>query len=98
MSNADRITRISTLIRAQQDTRNITSNPEWAPTWRELEQELLERLLKCGPTDDEQRWRCQTTIEVCRRVKAMFETRGITPASLETELAYLDGSKVRPVA
>ena len=93
-----RIVAISDLLRDAENARHVTQNPVWAKLWNELEQELLERLLKCGPTDDEQRWRCQASIEVGRTIRRMFETRAVTPASLEKELAHLDGSKLRPIA
>ena len=95
---SDRLARLSEALRDHENARNVTNNPAWARIWNELEQELLERLLKCGPTDDEQRWRCQTTIEVARRARHMFEIKGVTPADLEREIAYLDGSKPRPIA
>ena len=94
----ERLVRLSELLRTQENLRGLTHTPEWAAIWHELEQELLERLLKCEPTDDERRWRCQTSIEVARRIKSMFEVKGITPATLTNEVAYLDGSKTRPIA
>lgn len=98
MNKEDRIARLSELLREQENARHVTQNPVWARLWNELEQELLERLLKCGPTDDEQRWRCQASIEVARTIRRLFEARGVTPATLLTEMAHLDGSKLRPVA
>lgn len=86
------------MLRKHQEARALTQSAVWADLWTELEQELLERLLSCGPTDNEARWRTQTAIEVARRLRNMFEVKGITPAHLEKEMAVLTGERRSAVA
>lgn len=95
---SDRIAQISALLRESEDARHMVQGATWAKIWNEFEQELLKRLLDCDATEDEKRWRCQTMIESARRIRRIFETKAITPAGLETELAFLEGAKMRPIA
>ena len=70
----------------------------WSDAWTGFEQELLERLLKCGPTDDVERYRLQIGIEAARRVRKTIEHEGQTVESLEKEIATLEGRITRPIA
>lgn len=98
MNKADRIAQISELFREHEQARDVTQNPVWAKLWDQFERELLERLLDCDATENEKRWRCQTSIEACRTVRRLFEAKSVMPAGLEKELAFLEGAKMRPVA
>ena len=98
MTREERLASLSEKFRRHQDARAMTQSAVWAELWTDLEQELLERLLACGPTDNEARWRMQTAIEVARRVRHMFEVKGITPDHLEKEMAILAGERVARVA
>ena len=93
-----RLASVSTNLRKHAEARAMTSSPVWADLWNDLEQELLERLLTCGPTDDEKRFRLQTAISVARDLRRMVEVKGITPPHLEKELAILEGAKASPIA
>lgn len=98
MSSADRLARLSENFRKHAEARVLAAGPVWGELWNDLEQELLERLLQCGPEDDLKRFRCQVAIQVARDIKRMVEVKGVTPADLEKEMAFLDGTKLRPVA
>lgn len=95
---AARIAQLTDAINRHTEARALIATTVWKDQWNTLEQELLERLLQCGPTDDAKRYRLQTAIEVARTLRRLIESQGISTEQLERELAYLDGSKLRPVA
>ncbi len=98
MDRSERLTQLSELLARAADARSMTTSPVWAETWTKLEQELLERLLECGPTDDEQRYRRQTAIDVARQVRRVIEATANSRPMLERELDLLDGRTPRPIA
>lgn len=98
MNKPDRIVTLSQALNRAGDARNMATTDVWANAWKDFEQELLERLLKCGPTDDAQRYRLQIGIEAGRRVKRVIEHEGQTVESLQRELDTLEGRLMRPVA
>lgn len=98
MSAEERLARLSENLRKHQEARALTQSGVWASICEDLEQELLERLLSCGPTDNEARWRAQTAIQVARDLRRMLETKGITPAHLEKEMAVLTGERRAAIA
>lgn len=98
MSNVERLVQLSEQIAKLNDARAMTTSNVWAKAWDGIEQELLERLLKCGPEDDTPRYRLQQAIEVARRFRGMIETQGRDPGQLEKELAHLEGRAMRPIA
>lgn len=98
MSKSDRIAALSEKLARAGDARTMATTDVWAAAWREFEQELLERLLKCGPTDDAERYRLQIGIEAARRVKRAIEHEGQTVESLQKELDTLEGRAMRPIA
>lgn len=95
---SDRLEHLSELVGKIADARAMTTSNVWAKAWEEIEQELLERLLKCGPEDDTPRYRLQQSIEVARRLRRMIETQARDPGQLEKELAHLEGRAMRPIA
>lgn len=98
MSKPDRIAQLSEKLARAADARHMASQPIWAEAWESFERELLERLLKCGPTDDEARYRLQVAIEAARCVKRSIEHEGRTVSSLEKEMEHLEGRKPAPIA
>lgn len=96
--NEDRIVALSEKLAAARDARAMSSSHTWADAWNSFEQELLERLLKCEPTEDEQRYRLQVAIEATRRVRGIVEHRGATVAGLEKDLDHLEGRRPRTIA
>lgn len=98
MDREAQLAQLSELLARAADARTMTTTPIWSETWTKLEQELLERLLECGPTDDEQRYRRQTAIEIVRQVRRIIETTAGSSAMLERELGLLDGRLMRPIA
>lgn len=98
MTREERLAQLTESLRRHQDARAMVSSPVWRDLWNDLEQELLERLLSCDATDDLRRYRSQIAIQIARDIRRLVETKGVTPADLEREIGYLDGSKLRPVA
>ena len=98
MTREQRITHLSETLRRAADARLLAASPIWAEAWTELERECLERLLECGPTEDEKRYRLQIAIETVRQTRRAIEVRGGTSEQLEKELAILEGAKPRPIA
>jgi hypothetical protein len=96
--NTDTISRLSERLRAAADARAMAHAPVWARAWEDVERGLLERLLDCGPTDDEARYRLQVAIQASRQVRRTIEHQGASVAALEKELAVLDGRVKRPIA
>jgi hypothetical protein len=94
----DRLTQLSERLARAADARSMSTSPVWAEAWQDLEQELLERLLRLGPTDDEARYRLQVAIEAARRVRGLIEHEGRTVQSLEKEMDLLEGRKAAPIA
>src|SRR5262249_41980582 len=95
---AARFAQLSDALASAADARHMATSQVWPKIWEMLERELLERLLKCGPTDDAERYRLQTAIEVSRHLRRAIEHTGGTAAKLEEELDYLEGRKMRPIA
>lgn len=98
MTNSDRVAALSEHLKRAYEALDMTNNPVWAVTWDALEAELLSRLLACGPVDDEERYRCQISIETARKMRRMIEHDGHTVDGLEKELAMMEGRKLRPIA
>lgn len=93
-----RLADVHEALMAASEARALVQAPVWAKAWEALERELLARLMACGPTDDEQRYRLQVGIEAGRQVRRVLEHQGSTTASLEAELNVLEGRKKAPVA
>lgn len=98
MNKPDRIAALSEKLLRAGDARHMATTDVWSNAWKELEQELLERLLKCGPTDDAERYRLQIGIEAARQVKRAIEHEGKTVESLQKDLDTLEGRLARPIA
>lgn len=96
--NADRIALLSEALQAAAVARNMATSPVWADAWSKLERELLERLLKCEPTEDMERYRLQEAINAARRVRTFIEVQGVPSSGLERELDILEGRAKRPIA
>ena len=90
--------RLSEALALAADARNMSTSDIWEQAWRKLEQVLVERLLKCGPTDDTARYRLQLSIEVARQVRITVEHAGRTAGEIEKQIALLEGRIVRPIA
>lgn len=98
MSNTDRIVALSEALAAAQIARDMAEEAVWAKAFETYEQELLERLLACEPGDDLSRYRLAEAIKAGRRARRVIEHQGRTTASLERELALLEGRKLAPIA
>lgn len=96
--STDRLARLSQDLQAAADARHMATSPVWARTWDGLEKELLERLLHCGPEDDEPRYRLAQAIEVARKLRRTIESTGLNQAMLEKELDQIEGRKMRSIA
>lgn len=79
------------------DAKQLTQTDLWDAAWKDFEQELLERLLKCGPEDEVARWKLQMAIEAARTVKRTIENAGAGEASIVKELDILEGRKASPI-
>jgi hypothetical protein len=95
---SDRIADLSAKLARIADARHLLQTDLWSAAWLELEQELLERLLKCGPEDEIARWKLQMAIEAVRRIKRIIENAGAGEASVVKELDILEGRKIAPIA
>ena len=93
-----RIADLSERLRRIADAKNMTQTDVWAAAWHGFEQELLERLLKCGPDDELARWKLQTAIEAARHARRAIEHAATGEASLTKELDILEGRKAAPIA
>lgn len=80
------------------EARGMVSTPIWSKMWDRMEGEFLERLLKCGPTEDAERYRLSIAIEVTRKARATIEHASKTESALERELDLIEGRKLAPVA
>lgn len=98
MDKAERIGALHERLTKAHDARQMAATSVWADAWDSFEQELLERLLKCGPTDDYERYRLQVAIEAGRHVRRVIENQGQTVGGLEKELDHLEGRKLHRVA
>lgn len=98
MNKDARIAQVSDKLIRANDARRMATTEVWADAWKSFEQELLERLLKCGPTGDAERYRLQIGIEAARSVKRAIEHEGQTVTSLERELDHLEGRVASPRA
>lgn len=96
MSN--RIAELSAKLQRLGDARTLTSTDVWAGAWNECEQELLERLLACGPEDELARYKLQEAIKAVRQVRRVIEFGAKGEAQLVKELDILEGRKVAPIA
>jgi len=94
----ERIAQVSQRLIRANDARRMATTEVWNESWESFEQELLERLLNCGPTDDAERYRLQVGIEAARHVKRAIEHEGQTVVSLEKELDHLEGRTASPRA
>lgn len=95
MSN--RIAALSEKLKRIADAKNMAQTDVWDAAWDEFEQELLERLLKCGPEDETPRWKLQMAIEAARHTKRVIENAGAGESSVVKELDILEGRKVAPI-
>lgn len=98
MNKQDRIAQLSERLARAGDARTMATTDVWAEAWTGFERELLERLLKCGLTDDGERYRLQVAMEAARYVRRAIENEGKTVESLEKQLDHLEGRKVAPRA
>lgn len=98
MNKEDRLSHLSERLERAADARHMATTPVWAEAWTGFERELLERLLGCGPTDDEVRYRLQVGIEAARHVRRAIEHEGQTVESLQKEIDTLEGRITRPIA
>ncbi len=98
MTRDEQIAKLSNTLRRAADARALAASPVWVEAWTELERQLLDSLLECGPTEDDKRYRLQTAIEVGRTVRRLIESGGATSGQLERELEILEGVKMRPIA
>ena len=96
MSN--RIAALAEKLKRISDAKQMLQTDLWESAWEEFEQELLERLLKCGPEDEIARWKLQMAIEVVRHIKRTIENAGAGESSVLKELDILEGRKVAPIA
>lgn len=96
--NTDRLVALSEALQAAAAARALVQTPAWGLAWDGFERELLERLLRCGPSADVERYRLQVAIEAGRSVRKAFEHESKTVASLEKELDYVEGRKLAPIA
>lgn len=95
---ADRIGELHERLIAASEARQVIQSDVWARAWAAYEHELIERMLKCGPDDDWQRFRLQIGIETARHVRRVIEHEGATVESLQRELDHLEGRKMAAVA
>lgn len=95
---SDRLTKLAENVSRVAEARSLTTTTVWADTWNQIEQELLERLLKCGPTDDEPRYRLSQAIEVARRLRRAFESIAGDPGKLAHQLDQIEGRKMPAIA
>ena len=98
MQPSERIGVLSAKLKNAYESLDLANSDLWRETWAGLEAAYLDRLMGCGPTDDEERYRCQIAIEVVRNVRRTIEHEGHTIEGLEKELAILEGRKLRPIA
>ena len=98
MTGAARIAALSEKLARIADARKMATTEVWADAWEEFERELLERLLKCGPTEEIERWKLQIGIEAARQVRRTIENGGQGAADAQKELDILEGRKVAPIA
>lgn len=99
MSDADRnlkIGRLHDALTLVADAKKLASTDVWEQAWALYERELIERLLKCGPDDDINRYRLQIGIEAARHARRAIEHTAKTEAGLEKELDILEGRMKRP--
>ena len=90
----NRLTKLAENVSRVADARSLTTTTVWPDTWNQIEQELLERLLKCGPTDDEARYRLTQAIEVARRLRRAIESIAGEPGKLGAQLDQIEGRKM----
>lgn len=96
--SSERISDIHVSLAKIADARRLATTDVWAKAWNDFEQELLKRLLACGPTDHQARWRLQVAIEAARTVRRAVEHEARDPTALEKELEVLEGRKLRSIA
>jgi len=96
MSN--RIAELSTKLQRITDAKALTSLDVWSDAWTQFEQELLERLLACGPEDETPRYKLQTAINAVRQVRKAIEMGATGEKALLKELDILEGRKPSPIA
>lgn len=96
--SSDRIAKLAAKLKRVADAKSIMQTDVWSAAWEGFEQELLERLLKCGPDEEVNRWKLQIGIEAARHVKRAIENEGSGEASLQKELDILEGRKAAPIA
>jgi hypothetical protein len=97
-SDPERLQKLHEGLSIANDARRMATSALWSDTWRRLESELIERLLRCGPEDNEPRYRLQIAIETARRLRTTIEAAGSTIGALERDLDILEGRKERPIA
>lgn len=96
--SADRIADLASKLKRISDAKQLLQTSLWADAWDGFEQELLERLLKCGPDDEVARWKLQVAIEAARSTRRVIENAGTGEASILKELDILEGRKAPPIA
>lgn len=95
---SDRIQALSNRLAQAADARAMCTAPWWDGLWNDLERELVDRLLKTGPTEEMVRWKLQVAVETARRIRRAIENGGQSAQVLERELDYVEGRKPYPVA
>ena len=95
---SDRIAALASKLQRITDAKSLTSTDVWSAAWINFEQELLERLLKCGPDDEVARWNLHGAIEPTRQVRRAIENEGTGEKALLQELDILEGRKTAPIA
>lgn len=88
---SDRIDTLQKALWKAADARTMAQSGVWTDAWNKIERELLERLLECGPDEDEPRYRLQIAIKASRDVRKLIENEGHTVEGLEKQLATLRG-------
>ena len=98
LDKTDRIAALSEALGRAFEAKALSGTYAWTNAWEKFERELLQRLLECGPTDDEARYRLQIAIEASRQVRRVIEHEGRTTGDLETQIAVLTGEKTLRIA
>lgn len=98
MNKAERAAKLSEQLRKAADARALTGQESWANAWIGIEQELLERLLECEPSEDVERYRLAEAIRVARKVRRTMESTGAQVDQLEAQLDQIEGRKLASVA
>lgn len=93
----NRIAVLSDKLKRIADAKQMLQTQLWAEAWDDFEQELLERLLKCGPDDEVARWKLQMAIEAARHTRRVIENSASGESGIVKELDILEGRKASPI-